>query len=1384
MVSSHSRIGTYNDPTKKRGPPKGYIEAIEARLHKMEGLLGGLVKNKDPRADIVRAELDAMAREAEMTGLKLRRSKAYEEMNKTVTQGVSEIADDKKIAVSFDPTEPPSAASSMAGHSSSYADPNYRSQAQPHQHQHQQHHPSHRHQKHQHPQHPYKASAPNVHSLTHPIHSATLTQRTEGYQQHHPHGDSHPFIKQEHNDYSSPAHYRDYEYQQAAQHSGHGHGNGHSSHTFSSPLSGHHSPPNHYQGQSTYQTTPTFSRQDMRPDNHSPHHDIQQSSGSTSYYNGDERPYSPTQYRPPSHHQQPYQHQQQQQQHQHHHHHEQHSQKHQHHKQHQLQSPSNIVWTPSQQSHPDHYGRYTQTPQGSNNNNNNNSSNSNNGTTMVKQETNLEMPSIAIMDHLLAVHFRHVHPVLPMLHYNSISEQIHRNEFPASHLLFAILGLASRFSDNDMFRLPQPGYDRPPCTLFYEQAKHYFKEEYDNSQMATVQALLLMSVQQMGFCESQRAWLYVGMAIRMAQDLGLNKELPEHDRARNRLGSELRKRTWWSCYVVERLVCAGLGRPLTITPKDCQTSYPQHVDDDNIDAGVGTDLVGKCTVTSYFAHLITLSRIQGNILEFIKARAVHDHFNNDTVVATGSNNSNNNNHNASTTTTPPSSSTSHHDQDHQPTIDISQTAFFALDKSLAAWRQDLPEALQAPTKDSPHFGLFLHMTYNNLLILLHRPETAYLATSASLCTEAAATITEITEILMDAKALTSMFISCLYSIFSAGVVHFMNIPSPKRSCESNISSPRMKKLNNHHQHHHHHHGRCTNEGHSHYYHQQQQQQQQQHPSASSAKANMKRCIDALKFLASHWVSAARRAKVLEDLLDLKHVSLDQDLEERGGGGNTGNGTRGTGETDSFKTTAMEPSWAKSSTGYSKILESPREGHDQLRQQCRSKMMAIHSLLVNDDDEDANEDDKDESVLKSYGSKKKVNGKNDMDIITDEEEDASTIPGTSAMDVEGVVDSSSPSITARTNGSSSNTVQSSVVSVIPSTTTTSIVVNNNSTTSTFSTTNTNTISQLDTDPMMLMSTARLALNDTSTPSPPPSRVGKMVILANHHLSSGNNDMSDDPTMMSETLGMTLSRSTTPATAPSRHHPHSQTSSSSSSSSSGGAIFDPFSMPSSITFPHLSHNSGRRMSGGSGVGGVGVGGVVSNGSSSGRDTYAQTYHTTAWSGAEATTTTTTGDWSSRSSSPHIRSRTMSATATTTITTTTACHHQPTMTRDSYSPDMTTATTPLSPVESGHVATMSGQQQLESGAGLNEHLHPLSMTSDEVHDYDLQNQHHHQCEQNDRTAAAGAGTMAAGEERDLVWHDMPPTLGLDEWMAYIGAMMMRWLASGESSPRSVSS
>lgn len=41
---------TFLGPSRKRGPPKGYIDAIEARLHQTEALLGIMIAASDDRA--------------------------------------------------------------------------------------------------------------------------------------------------------------------------------------------------------------------------------------------------------------------------------------------------------------------------------------------------------------------------------------------------------------------------------------------------------------------------------------------------------------------------------------------------------------------------------------------------------------------------------------------------------------------------------------------------------------------------------------------------------------------------------------------------------------------------------------------------------------------------------------------------------------------------------------------------------------------------------------------------------------------------------------------------------------------------------------------------------------------------------------------------------------------------------------------------------------------------------------------------------------------------------------------------------------------------------------------------------------------------------------
>lgn len=52
-------------PSYKRGPPKGYIHAIEQRWHQVESLLGAIMLCQEPRVQSIVSDLrqDDLARE-------------------------------------------------------------------------------------------------------------------------------------------------------------------------------------------------------------------------------------------------------------------------------------------------------------------------------------------------------------------------------------------------------------------------------------------------------------------------------------------------------------------------------------------------------------------------------------------------------------------------------------------------------------------------------------------------------------------------------------------------------------------------------------------------------------------------------------------------------------------------------------------------------------------------------------------------------------------------------------------------------------------------------------------------------------------------------------------------------------------------------------------------------------------------------------------------------------------------------------------------------------------------------------------------------------------------------------------------------------------------
>ncbi|KAI1955855.1 hypothetical protein LOZ59_004425 [Ophidiomyces ophidiicola] len=71
------------------------------------------------------------------------------------------------------------------------------------------------------------------------------------------------------------------------------------------------------------------------------------------------------------------------------------------------------------------------------------------------------------------------------------------------------------------------------------------------------------------------SWVWLGCAVRIAQDLGLHVE----SGAWTPLDAEMRRRIWWSLYAWERVVVLELGRPLLIHDEDCDADLPSAVED-------------------------------------------------------------------------------------------------------------------------------------------------------------------------------------------------------------------------------------------------------------------------------------------------------------------------------------------------------------------------------------------------------------------------------------------------------------------------------------------------------------------------------------------------------------------------------------------------------------------------------------------------------------------------------------------------------------------------------------------------------------------------------------------------------------------------------------
>ncbi|CAG8548847.1 3855_t:CDS:2 [Paraglomus occultum] len=445
---------------------------------------------------------------------------------------------------------------------------------------------------------------------------------------------------------------------------------------------------------------------------------------------------------------------------------------------------------------------------------------------LVKRPELIELPSEELSNHLLECYFTQMHPYLPLIYKPAFFKQLKEKKYLPLLLLNAIYSFAAKFSPKLEVR-KDPSKPETAGDVFFERAKTLLDSDYGVSKVTTVQALLIMSIREFGCGKTSRGWLYSGMAIRMAQDLGIHRNNERwHPLNLSHEERESQRRTFWTCFVLDRLASAYLGRPMGIDEKDVDAAHPSEAEYDETEmlpfkmdglysstssplssqnsvqgspetssksaSSVGSqsnEVTHRSHAISRFIHFIKLCEIIGRIVHNIHAIRC------------------------------------------KPISKMDDTVRSILDSSLTSWFVSLPPHLQYDPNSNDCTSpatLALHMNYYTVLNLLHRPYAPTYAHSHNVCTTAAEEVAKIAETLMKKAPESYSLAMSIYSIFTGGVTHTYN------ACQDNQSL------------------------------------------ALSAKVNLLKCLRALDSAKDVWQPASRYYNLLVDLVDLTDAKFSND----------------------------------------------------------------------------------------------------------------------------------------------------------------------------------------------------------------------------------------------------------------------------------------------------------------------------------------------------------------------------------------------------------------------------------------------------------------------------------------------------------------------------
>ncbi|PSN74262.1 hypothetical protein BS50DRAFT_627606 [Corynespora cassiicola Philippines] len=275
-------------------------------------------------------------------------------------------------------------------------------------------------------------------------------------------------------------------------------------------------------------------------------------------------------------------------------------------------------------------------------------------------DTSAMSPS-PLITHLCKLFFIHLGCSFPFLQRERFMRDLEEKQVDAI-LVDAVCALAARFSNHPMLtgrneaqkdqKEQKEGESEatkiPPSEhgqAFAQRAKSAIPDSFPCPSVAVVQAALLLAYDEFGASRDSGLWMYLGISIRMAQDLGMQTleglryegrdgptpsavrtdpkggldatpKLSEQRRRRSSAPAEEEQRavererldTFWSIFFLDRVISSGTGRPVTLRDRDIEISFPSL---DDVDPSSGWPLP--------FPALIRVVHLYGRVTDLLNS---------------------------------------------------------------------------------------------------------------------------------------------------------------------------------------------------------------------------------------------------------------------------------------------------------------------------------------------------------------------------------------------------------------------------------------------------------------------------------------------------------------------------------------------------------------------------------------------------------------------------------------------------------------------------------------------------------------------------------------------------------------------------------------------